>query len=146
AALINIKNIITNDPNQALRTWDNSSSSPCLWDHIKCYDPDNTYVTDISLSNQSLSAELAQLAYPLTLLPMLKQLDLSFNQLTGGLPGEFGHLNVTFLSLNDNLLTGEIPWAFADMQKLQWLYLQDNNLSGCFPQTLYPDHGQLLYV
>ena len=44
----------------------------------------------------------------------LQYLDLSFNQLTGEIPEDIGKLmNLRWLYLNDNQLTGEIPKDIA---------------------------------
>eukprot|EP00253_Pinus_taeda_P028761 PITA_28761 len=95
----------------------------------------------------------------------LRELDLSYNHLTGRLPFSIGHLsakmhfidlaqnkligeippqignltNLDFLDLEENFLTGAIPSSLNMLQKLERLYLGSNNLQGNIPV----DIGQL---
>ncbi|XP_039019134.1 receptor-like protein kinase 7 [Hibiscus syriacus] len=61
-------------------------------------------------------------------------LDLSFNQLSGGIPEEiakFGSLQ--FLRLSNNRLTGKIPPIIFSFKSLNMLYLDGNNFDGGIP-------------
>ena len=58
-------------------------------------------------------------------------LDLSDNQLSGGIPPELGSLpNLQSLVLSGNQLSGEIPPELGSLPNLQGLHLHDNQLSG----------------
>ncbi|KAJ4745363.1 Receptor-like protein kinase [Rhynchospora pubera] len=63
------------------------------------------------------------------------------NNLTGNLPSSVGNLStgLTWLSLWDNQLTGEIPLEIANLVNLNTLGLKDNQFSGKIPNSI----GQL---
>jgi len=65
-----------------------------------------------------------------------RDLNVEHNSLTGSIPGDIGNSSSLYvLRLNDNNLTGTIP---ANMGSFGFLffYLQNNNLSGCYPDEL----------
>lgn len=83
----------------------------------------NTTVNDLYAPSCNLSGSIPPELFQL---PYLRNLDLSGNQLTGKLP-PFGALPyLTFLDLRNNQLSGTIPASYANLTKLQQLYLQDN--------------------
>ena len=64
-------------------------------------------------------------------------LDLSDNQLTGGIPAELGSLtNLTHLDLPYNQLTGGLPAELGSLSKLTRLGLPYNQLTGGIPAEL----------
>jgi len=64
-------------------------------------------------------------------------IDLSSNQLTGGIPEEIASLYAVInLNLSRNNLTGKIPERIGVMQLLESLDLSRNNLYGEIPQSL----------
>ncbi|KAF2305574.1 hypothetical protein GH714_006850 [Hevea brasiliensis] len=70
-------------------------------------------------------------------------LDLSNNQLSGGIPDTLGCLrNLKVLNMSHNKLSGGIPTTLGDMNNLESLDLSHNNLSGKIPQTF----GKLLQL
>ena len=70
-------------------------------------------------------------------LDIMSALDLSFNQLIGGIPLELGQLSsIHSLNLSYNQLTGPIPKTFSNLTQLERLDLSYNNLSGEIPSTL----------
>ncbi|MCY3880647.1 MAG: hypothetical protein OXG61_00830 [Chloroflexi bacterium] len=69
-------------------------------------------------------------------LPMLRHIDLRYNQLSGAIPTELGSLTkLTVLRLTWNALTGSIPAGLAELP-LIGLQLSGNQLSGCVPPDL----------
>nr|POF24470.1 lrr receptor-like serine/threonine-protein kinase gso1 [Quercus suber] len=68
-------------------------------------------------------------------------LDLSCNNLTGGIPIELGQLSgILSLNLSHNQLTGPIPETLSNMTELESLDLSYNNLSGEIPPQLIALH------
>uniref|UniRef100_A0A0D9WLL0 non-specific serine/threonine protein kinase n=1 Tax=Leersia perrieri TaxID=77586 RepID=A0A0D9WLL0_9ORYZ len=72
-----------------------------------------------------------------TNLYLMKSIDLSDNELTGGVPFEMGVLvELNCFNLSGNNLSGTIPETFGRMLRLESLDLSWNHLSGVIPQTL----------
>ncbi|CAN6172829.1 unnamed protein product [Urochloa humidicola] len=69
--------------------------------------------------------------------PGLRQLHLEYNKISGPIPANLTDLaNLTTLNLSHNLLNGSIPPGIAAMQRLERLYLSNNLLSGEIPPPL----------
>lgn len=67
-------------------------------------------------------------------------LDMSNTRLTGGIPNSIAELKrLRFLGLNDNNLVGEIPPKLATLPNISAIYLNGNNLTGelKFPKEFY---------
>ncbi|CAM0882784.1 unnamed protein product [Alopecurus aequalis] len=70
-------------------------------------------------------------------MPLLQNMDLSGNQLSGGIPKSVAKLRfLTQLDLSRNQLTGEIPAELGAMRVLNALDLSSNKLSGDIPPPL----------
>lgn len=66
----------------------------------------------------------------------VKQLDFSFNGLSGILPSEIGNLiELTYLSLWDNNLTGSIPSELGNCTNIEIFSIEDNALTGNVPAS-----------
>ncbi|KAL5549680.1 hypothetical protein UlMin_004911 [Ulmus minor] len=96
-------------------------------------------VTDLSLRNASISG-----IFPMWLQSMpLSSLDLSFNQISGPLPSNFGDDMPTLelLYLSDNRINGLIPNSLCRLDVLGFLDLSRNMLHGkiphCWTDSLY---------
>jgi Leucine-rich repeat (LRR) protein len=62
----------------------------------------------------------------------LVALSLFGNQFASSLPGELGALEkLEYLYFNNNAVTGAIPTALSKLTNLEKLILYDNKLSGC---------------
>jgi Leucine-rich repeat (LRR) protein len=72
--------------------------------------------------------------------PILEELDISGNVLTGELPSDiFNHLNneqLQLVDLHSNMLAGSLPTVVENNDKLQFLALQENQLEGSIPEGL----------
>ncbi|XP_022012641.1 probable LRR receptor-like serine/threonine-protein kinase At5g10290 isoform X2 [Helianthus annuus] len=70
-------------------------------------------------------------------LSKLTILSLQGNQITGGIPEDYGNLtSLTMLDLENNHLTGPIPSSLGNLKNLQFLILSQNNLEGPIPDSL----------
>ncbi|RLN18933.1 putative LRR receptor-like serine/threonine-protein kinase [Panicum miliaceum] len=91
-----------------LSDWNQNQVNPCTWNSVIC--DNNNNVVQVSLPG---------------------------NNITGGIPEQFGNLSrLTSLDLEDNLLVGPIPASLGQLSKLQLLILSQNNLNGSIPETL----------
>ncbi|XP_070674561.1 receptor-like protein 3 [Malus domestica] len=64
-------------------------------------------------------------------------MDLSFNNITGGIPTEIGQLKLLQeLYLDDNDFSGNIPDQISELKNLEGLDLSKNHLSGKIPSSL----------
>ncbi|XP_042485591.1 receptor-like protein 15 isoform X1 [Macadamia integrifolia] len=71
------------------------------------------------------------------ILNFMSGMDLSFNNLTGGIPHEIGTLNgIHALNLSHNKLTGSIPKTFSNLEQIESLDLSYNKLTGEIPSEL----------
>ena len=67
----------------------------------------------------------------------LIDLNLTNNQLTGGIPGELGTLfNLQDLELCENQLSGPVPAELGTLLNLQYLRICNNRLTGVLPSEL----------
>ncbi len=88
----------------------------------------NLYVLDLRWNNLSGSIPISFGNFP-----SLGSLSLSYNQLSGDIPAELGNISILeWLYLNDNLLTG-LPWQLSNLSNLRFAEFQNNQLSGSIP-------------
>ncbi|CAD6342651.1 unnamed protein product [Miscanthus lutarioriparius] len=108
-SLLEFKNSISLDPQQALASW-NDSTHFCNWEGL---------VGQISPSARNLT--------------FLKQLSPATNRFSGQIPAALGQLHrLQTLYLSNNTLHGVIP-TFGNCSNLEILWLNGNNLVGGFP-------------
>jgi Leucine-rich repeat (LRR) protein len=70
-------------------------------------------------------------------MPLLQELDLSANQLSGAIPESMASLSaVSQMNLSHNQLTGEIPAGLGSIPVLNLLDLSSNQLSSAIPASL----------
>ncbi|KAL8250811.1 hypothetical protein R6Q59_034504 [Mikania micrantha] len=68
----------------------------------------------------------------------LRYLDLSSNSLSGELPSNLSDLpDLQLVNLSYNLFTGAIPERYGAFQKLQFLWLDHNQLQGLIPASMF---------
>ncbi|XP_024636129.2 receptor-like protein 15 [Medicago truncatula] len=96
-----------------------------------------------SLFNEDLQFEVEfrtkhyEYFYKGKVLENMTGLDLSWNNLTGVIPSQIGHLQpVRALNLSHNHLSGPIPITFSNLTQIESLDLSYNNLSGKIPYEL----------
>ena len=90
-------------------------------------------VTGLHFKDRGLKGELAM---ELDYLWGLEELDLTGNQLTGGMPHFGNSRSLEFLNLGANRLSGEINPGWSMPSDLEVLYLYNNKLSGEIPSQL----------
>ncbi|CAH2061289.1 unnamed protein product [Thlaspi arvense] len=138
-SLLSFKSSIVSDPHSSLSSWISSSSSVtvCNWSGVKCNN-ESTRVIELDISGQDLTGEISPSIANLTALTVL---DLSRNFFTGQIPPEVGSLHKTLkqLSLSENLLQGNIPQELGSLNRLVYLDLGTNRLTGQIPVQLFCD-------
>uniref|UniRef100_A0A453D137 non-specific serine/threonine protein kinase n=2 Tax=Aegilops tauschii subsp. strangulata TaxID=200361 RepID=A0A453D137_AEGTS len=116
----------TNDPTDALRSW-NRSVHYCNWTGIICSSFNPGRVAALQLPGKSLSGEITPSLGNLT---FLKILDLSSN----GFSGQLTPLNqlheLVILDLSTNSFQGIIPDSLTNCSNLKLLNLSSNGFSG----------------
>ncbi|KAF2323690.1 hypothetical protein GH714_036608 [Hevea brasiliensis] len=119
---------------EQLSQWNSNGGDPCVesWKGVTC---SGSRVTEIKLSGLQLSGSLG---YQLSSLTALTNLDLSNNNLAGGIPYGLPQ-NLTQLNLANNHFTGDIPYYFSQLTKLTYLNIAHNQLQ----TQLYDMFGKL---
>lgn len=89
-----------------------------------------TTLTTLDLNSNNLSGVL-----PSDLgIENIDVLNLSFNNFTGTIPSNY--YTFEYLALSNNQLTGSIPNSFATSTTLDYIFLNDNDLCGCYDPSL----------
>ncbi|CAN8284098.1 unnamed protein product [Cochlearia groenlandica] len=146
-SLLSLKSFIVSDPHNSLTTWISSSSSSsssldvCNWFGVKCNN-ESTRVIELDINGQDLTGEISPSISNLTALTVL---DLSRNFFKGQIPYELGLLHKTLkqLSLSNNLLQGNIPQELGLLNRLVYLDLGTNRLTGEIPVNLFCNGSSL---
>nr|XP_043637591.1 probable LRR receptor-like serine/threonine-protein kinase At5g10290 [Erigeron canadensis] len=130
-ALFDLRSTLKASPDQ-LTDWNQNQVNPCTWSKVSC-DADNN-VFSVSMSFMGFTGTLSP---RIRVLSKLTILSLQGNQITGGIPEEYGNLtSLTMLDLESNRLTGQIPSSLGNLKNLQFLILSQNNLEGPIPDSL----------
>lgn len=87
----------------------------------------------LSLRNCSLKGSIPDLSQILN----LRFLDLSHNRLSGPILSNKLSDNITTIDLSNNLLNGSIPANFSNLPSLQRLSLENNSLTGSVPANIW---------
>ncbi|PPD95985.1 hypothetical protein GOBAR_DD06970 [Gossypium barbadense] len=104
----------------------------CAWEGIKeCM---NGTVTKLVLEHLSLSGPLDEQS--LNQLDQLRVLSFKNNSLSGQIPDLSGLLNLKSLYLNDNNFTGEFPESITSLHRLKIIVLSGNQITGQIPASL----------
>ncbi|KAL2613967.1 hypothetical protein R1flu_025659 [Riccia fluitans] len=119
------------DPNNTLRSWDQTMVTPCSWSYVDCVDDS---VIRVNLGVQGLSGILDP---SIGELKNLQFLAMQNNFITGPLPDSLGRLaRLQSLDLYQNNFTGAIPSSLGGLVELKFLRLFNNSLSGGIPSSL----------
>lgn len=96
---------------------------------------DDSALSVLNLSNNSLTGELSQ--FPVTNWPSLTQLQLTSNQLTGGIPTDWAKLtNLSILALSSNQLGGKLD-NISQLSNLTEVYLDQDGFDGSLPSAWF---------
>lgn len=138
----------TGGPSWTTKTgWQNGASGTdcnvCNWYGVQCNELNRVSVISLSSNNvttSSLPTSLANLTY-------LSELRLYNNNLSGTFPtflGSFAFLNT--IDFGNNNISGNIPTYLGNISTLKNLYLDGNALTGPLPATLTNIGLSLIYV
>jgi len=68
--------------------------------------------------------------------PKLREIDLSYNKLSGELPAEISQVKpLEQLKFEVNSITGTIPPEYASLKELNWLRFAKNKMHGSLPES-----------
>ncbi|KAJ0705309.1 putative protein kinase RLK-Pelle-LRR-XII-1 family [Helianthus annuus] len=130
-ALLEIKSKITDDPQGALTSW-NDSLPFCQWTGVTC-GRRHQRVTMLKLRGLGLVGSLSPYIGNMSFLGYIY---LGSNQLHGSIPPEISHLHrLRSVSLSNNSFSGEIPANMFNCSKLSFIKLRFNKLSGKIPNA-----------
>ncbi|XP_077225108.1 receptor kinase-like protein Xa21 [Tasmannia lanceolata] len=157
-ALLAFKHEITQDPNGALNSWNNSLNF-CQWLGVTCgrrhpqrvialklgdqglvgpmspHIANLTFLHEINLANNGFSGQLPP---DMSGLFRLRSLNLSLNSYEGEIPANLtAHCpKLTSMNLSYNNFVGGVPYKFHSFSQLAYLDLWKNNLMGNIPTSL----------
>lgn len=103
---------------------------------IECdcqHDNNICHVVNITLKGYSLPGVLPR---ELVKLPYLQTVDFAYNYLSGGIPVEWGSMQLKSISLLVNRLSGKIPKELGNISSLTFLNLAANQFTGKVPDEL----------
>jgi hypothetical protein len=104
-----------------------SAHSECTWYGVAC--DDKGQVIELTLKDNNLAGDLPNELFDS--LVWLSGLSLDHNKnITGTIPGTMDFVNLTYIELDDNALTGPFPVAFYSMTTLKAIDLDKNQLTG----------------
>uniref|UniRef100_A0ACD5V7P6 Uncharacterized protein n=1 Tax=Avena sativa TaxID=4498 RepID=A0ACD5V7P6_AVESA len=131
-ALLDFKKGITDDPQRALSNW-TTTAHFCRWNGVICTTTPQYRVSVLNLTAQNLRGQISP---SLGNLAFLNLLDLSYNSFVGTFPVLNPLQQLQYLFVNNNNLTGTIPGALANCSKLLSLDFSSNFLVGVIPPEL----------
>ncbi|KAK2427416.1 putative LRR receptor serine/threonine-protein kinase [Trifolium repens] len=131
-ALLQFKQLISNDPNGILDSW-NSSAHFCKWQGIIC-SPKHQRVTKLKLEGYKLHGSISPYVGNLS---HMRFLNLGDNNFYGNIPQELGRLSrLRYLLLLNNTLVGEFPINLTKCSELKTMHLGGNKLIGKIPSQI----------
>ncbi|KAK2976301.1 hypothetical protein RJ640_002729 [Escallonia rubra] len=131
-ALLSFKKLVTEDPLQALGSW-NESLPFCSWRGVTC-SLRHQRVTVLNMSSLKLVGSLSPHVGNLT---FLRELNLGENNFHGTIPQESGRMfRLQYLRLANNFFQGSLPTNLTYCSNLRIIDLTLNNLEGNVPAGL----------
>ncbi|XP_068664894.1 probable LRR receptor-like serine/threonine-protein kinase At5g45780 [Aristolochia californica] len=131
AALMSVKSKLR-DYFHVLDGWDINSVDPCTWNLVGC-SPDG-FVISLEMASKGLTGELSP---SIGNLSHLQTMLLQNNEISGTVPFEIGSLReLQTLDLSRNQFIGQIPSSLGFLTRLTYLRLSKNNLSGPIPRPV----------
>ncbi|KAG2667135.1 hypothetical protein I3760_15G097500 [Carya illinoinensis] len=105
----------------------------------------NTRLAVLNLENNSLTGTLQ---LPNHYIPNLLVLDISFNNIQGPIPNNFGLVfpNLEVLNISKNHFEGVIPSSYGNLISLEFLDMSNNNFSGTITENLTMGCSSLFYL
>ncbi|CAJ1971135.1 unnamed protein product [Sphenostylis stenocarpa] len=132
SALLKWKASLDNQSQALLSSW-STLTSPCKWKGIVCDESNSVRTVDVT--NFGLKGTLLNLN--LSSFPKLMRLYISYNDLSGPIPHQIGHMSrISHLEMDHNLFSDSIPQEIGALHNLEHLSLRANQLSGSIPQTI----------
>ena len=125
-----------------------ATDAECDWPTVACgtlnatsFGAENWQVTEINMANQSFTGTIPPEIELLS--SSLVKLDMAENpKLNGNIPEELYNLvNLRYLYLHQNVMTGTLSESFAKMQLLEEIYLGNNEFTGTIPYNLGSRQG-----
>jgi Leucine-rich repeat (LRR) protein len=108
--------------------WLDAAFHECDWYGVSCT-PDRAHVTGLALSNNSLGSQLLDV---LSAWPLLRDFDVSRNNLSGSLPTLALSPQLESFNASENRLSGAIP-TLTTATKLRVFSVADNDIHGSIP-------------
>eukprot|EP00261_Vitis_vinifera_P036832 XP_019078075.1 PREDICTED: probable LRR receptor-like serine/threonine-protein kinase At1g07650 isoform X4 [Vitis vinifera] len=108
--------------------YNNTLTCNCSYPNGQCH------VVQIFLKGQDLAGVLPP---SLEKLPYLKMIDFTRNYLSGNIPHEWASMQLEYLSLTVNRLSGPIPSFLGNITTLRYMSLESNLFSGTVPHQLW---------
>ncbi|KAK2990095.1 hypothetical protein RJ640_017766 [Escallonia rubra] len=131
-ALLSFKKQVTEDPLQALSSW-NESLQFCSWRGVTC-SLRHQRVTILNMSSLKLVGSLSPHVGNLT---FLREINLGGNNFHGTIPQETSRMfRLQYLRLANNFIQGGLPVNLTFCSKLRIIDLRGNNLEGNIPAEL----------
>nr|XP_043611476.1 MDIS1-interacting receptor like kinase 2-like [Erigeron canadensis] len=128
----------------SMNSWSsNNIQSLCNWTRIVCNEEGT--VSEINLHNSSLTGTLAEFNF--SSFPNLTRFDLSKNNLSGSIPSAIGNLQkVWHLNLGGNFFTSPNWSDFSSMPTLTFFDLSVNQLNGSLHESFFTNFRNLEYL
>ncbi|KAF2945840.1 hypothetical protein DAI22_02g246800 [Oryza sativa Japonica Group] len=131
-SLLDFKQGITSDPNEALKSW-NTSIHHCRWTGVMCTPKRPWRVSGLNLTGLSLGGRISSSLGNLT---FLNHLDFSNNNFFGPLPVLNRLQQLQNLTLGSNRLQGAIPDTLTNSSSLSYVDFSTNLLVGAIPMNI----------